>query len=151
MISYDDSASVSLKCNYVKSKGAGGAIIWAIGQDKINDRQPLLETIGAYLTSSLGVRAVTTDLVPSTALLEQNYPNPFNGQTIIRYTVSSRSSVLLTVYDVLGREVQRLFEGIVDEGSHEASLSSQYLSSGVYLYRLINNGVTLTRTMVVLR
>ena len=50
--------------------------------------------------------------VPETYVLEGNYPNPFNPQTTIPFSVSEASVVKLVVYDVLGREVRVLVNGV---------------------------------------
>lgn len=52
MISYDDPGSISLKCQYVKDKGAAGVIIWALGADHRAGRSELLDVVGR----SFGVR-----------------------------------------------------------------------------------------------
>jgi chitinase len=44
-ISYDDPASVFAKCKYVKARAVGGVIIWHLGQDSVDGRQPLLASI----------------------------------------------------------------------------------------------------------
>ena len=80
---------------------------------------------------------------PATFALDQNYPNPFNPETKIRYTVGgiSRqspvvSSVRLSVYDVLGREVAVLVDEKKEPGRYEVKLDGSKLSSGMYFYRL---------------
>ncbi|MBU0519424.1 T9SS type A sorting domain-containing protein [bacterium] len=65
-----------------------------------------------------------------------NYPNPFNPTTTIGYAIPEVSNVTLTVYDISGREVERLVDGIREAGNHEAVFDASDLSSGVYLYQL---------------
>lgn len=74
--------------------------------------------------------------IPATYALGQNYPNPFNPSTMIRYELPAASSVKLTVYDLLGREVSVLVDGAQDAGVHEARFDGRQLSSGVYFYRM---------------
>jgi len=74
--------------------------------------------------------------VPERAALEAAYPNPFNPQTTIRYALPEEVSVRLTVYDVLGREVAVLVDGVQPAGTHTAVFEAAGLPSGVYLYRL---------------
>ncbi len=148
VISYDDSASVSEKMKYVKNQNLGGTIIWALGEDYINGQTPLLNALGRVITGV--ARQVSTD-VPLAFDLLQNYPNPFNGQTQIRYTIKQSGRYSLRVYDLLGREVERLVDAEYPEGSYQVSCSSQNLSSGVYIYRLSGEGTSLMRTMIVLR
>lgn len=49
--------------------------------------------------------------VPSEAYLTENYPNPFNASTSLEYGLSTRRSVSIDVFDVLGRHVATLVEG----------------------------------------
>lgn len=70
--------------------------------------------------------------LPSTARLEANYPNPFNPSTIIPYFLPQRAQISLRVYDVLGREVTVLVEGVQEAGRHQAVFSGEKFSSGIY-------------------
>jgi hypothetical protein len=101
---------------------------------------------GSYLYTAwvnAGSPSTTTDVQKKTATpnlftLEQNYPNPFNPSTIIRYSLSSTSMIMLRVYDVAGRQIAVLSNGIFSAGSYSALLNASALglSSGVYFYRL---------------
>lgn len=75
--------------------------------------------------------------VPATFRLDQNYPNPFNPATVITYSIPVESPVTLRVYDVLGREVAVLVEGVHAAGEHRVTWNAAGTASGVYLYRLI--------------
>jgi len=68
--------------------------------------------------------------------LTKNYPNPFNPETKITYTLKSATSVKLTVYDRLGREVIVLVDGQENEGEHTVTFNASNLPSGVYFYRI---------------
>jgi chitinase len=151
VISYDDSQSVSLKCDYIKSKGVGGTIIWAIGQDYTGSRQPLLEVIGATLRAPSVVREIESSQLPSTITLAQNYPNPFNGETVIRYSVANSGHVTMKLFDVLGREVMTLVDSDHPIGVYEVSLSSSALTSGIYFYRMQYQNTLLTRSLIVVQ
>lgn len=83
--------------------------------------------------------------------LGQNYPNPFNPSTLISYSIPSAGRVSLNVYDVLGKEVATLFEGVRQPGSYAARFDGTGLSSGVYLYRLQAGSMVQTRKLVILR
>ena len=98
--------------------------------------------------------------IPLATKLEQNYPNPFNPTTEIRYQMSEVGHVTLKVYDVLGREVATLVDGVVGAGYHNVQWSTclpagtadnGQLSSGVYLYRLTAGAFMETRKMCVIR
>ncbi len=100
-----------------------------------------------------------TALSPTTFRLEQNYPNPFNPSTTIQYDVSSRTHVVLLVYNILGQKVAELVNGEKDAGHYEVRFEASGLSSGVYLYRLQAGSASTssaqsfvqTRKMVVLK
>jgi glucuronoarabinoxylan endo-1,4-beta-xylanase len=83
--------------------------------------------------------------------LHQNYPNPFNPSTIIRYELPKSSTVRLSVYDMLGREVSMLVNERKDAGVHEATFDASGLSSGVYLCRLQAGDFVQTRKLLLVR
>ena len=68
--------------------------------------------------------------------LAQNYPNPFNPRTTIRYTLLQTSYVTLTVFDLLGRNIQTLVERMEQPGERSVLWDAAGLPSGVYMYRL---------------
>jgi GH18 family chitinase len=152
IVSYDDVESVELKCDYVKSKGAGGVIIWAIGQDKLsNDNQPLLATIGTVLRSPSAVGEKGEAAIPSEFQLQQNYPNPFNPVAKIQYSLKEAGLASLKVYTILGQEVATLVSTMQSPGTYTVNFNAEGFSSGVYIYRLSQNNKSLTRSMIVLR
>ena len=85
---------------------------------------------------------------PEAFVLAQNYPNPFNPSTRIAYRLPRASAVTLEVYDVLGRTVATLAEGLRPAGQHTARFDASGLPSGIYLYRLRAGAVVRTRTML---
>jgi hypothetical protein len=86
--------------------------------------------------------------IPFSYTLEQNYPNPFNPITIIRYSVKDAGFVKLSVYDVLGREVEQLVNTFQQAGSYTVQVDGSKLSSGVYLYKLQTEKYSETRKMI---
>ena len=79
------------------------------------------------------------------------FPNPFAGTTTLRFGLEAASAVRLAVYDVLGREVAVLVEGVVEAGVHEALFSGRDLPSGAYVWRLEADGAVQTGQMTLLR
>lgn len=93
-----------------------------------------------------------TNEQPNTYRLLPAYPNPFNPRTIIPFETPSASTVRITVYDILGREVTTLVNGEVTAGRHEAVLNGSQLASGVYLILLQADGaIQTTRKVLLLR
>jgi photosystem II stability/assembly factor-like uncharacterized protein len=97
---------------------------------------------GTYGEGVLRSKQSTTDIkdiplfVPASYFLYQNYPNPFNPNTMIRYELPKESFVTLKVYDVLGREVAMLVNGVEEPGKKSVVFDANRFSSGVYFYRL---------------
>ncbi|MEM6648058.1 MAG: SdrD B-like domain-containing protein, partial [Bacteroidota bacterium] len=105
----------------------------------------------AFTGGSTSVAIEDETEAPSAFELSQNYPNPFNPSTRISFTVPQSQEVRLVVYDVLGRPVQTLMNGVVRAGSHEVTFEAGNLPSGTYLYRLDANGQSLTRTLTLMK
>ena len=80
-----------------------------------------------------------------------NYPNPFNASTVIEFVLSGDSPVELTVYDLLGREIDRLIEAPMSSGHHEIAWDGADHPSGIYFYRLGTAEVSYTRRMTLLK
>ncbi len=74
--------------------------------------------------------------IPADFALEQNYPNPFNPSTTIEFSIERAQAITLTVYDVLGREVRVLADGVQPAGRYSVSFDGSGLAGGTYLYVL---------------
>lgn len=84
-------------------------------------------------------------------ILDQNYPNPFNSSTIISYQLKTKSDVILTIYDLTGREVKTLINKQQKAGKHSVSFDATSFESGVYLYKFKADSFEQTRKMILLR
>ncbi|MFT4603432.1 MAG: hypothetical protein ACI9W4_000146 [Rhodothermales bacterium] len=89
--------------------------------------------------------------VPQKVALSQNFPNPFNPSTSFEYSLTRTADVKVRVYDVLGRVVATLVDGVQPAASYRLSFNASQLASGTYIYRLDTAGHSLTRTMVLLK
>ena len=102
--------------------------------------------------AKVGVQAGGTGQdVPGVFSLGQNFPNPFNPETTIRYSLPSRSHVVLAVYNALGERVAVLAEGEQESGFHEVRFDGSALASGVYFYRLQSTGFVQTKKLSLLK
>ena len=83
----------------------------------------------------VGVTGERSQIPASTALM-QNYPNPFNPETTLRFAISGASFVTLKIYDVLGREVAAIVDGVRNAGTYTLVWNAAAMPSGVYFSRL---------------
>jgi len=89
--------------------------------------------------------------IPSGFSLSQNYPNPFSLTTNIEYYITQTSQVKIIVYDMLGCEVQTLINKTLAPGTYQSTFDGSALSSGVYFYRMVVNGPSETKSMMLKR
>ena len=82
----------------------------------------------------------TINSIPEAYALTQNYPNPFNPATLINYQLPVASNVTLKVFDVLGREISTLVDGMKEAGSYSVSFDASRVSSGVYFAQIAGQG-----------
>ena len=88
---------------------------------------------------------------PGDFVLCQNYPNPFNPSTTIRYQLSTRSHVSLTILDCLGRVVATIVDNTQDAGLYSITFTADRLSTGIYFYRLRAGVLSETRKLMLLK
>jgi flagellar hook assembly protein FlgD len=95
--------------------------------------------------------------VPSQFYIYQNYPNPFNPYTKIDFFVATRGNIQLVIFDMLGRQIRTLVDGIVEAGLQTVSwdgrdTQGKTVSSGVYFYQLKRRpDFTNTQKMILLK
>ena len=95
-------------------------------------------------------------LSPVSFELSQNYPNPFNPETTISFSIPNISEISLTIYDINGRVVDVITEGIYSPGVYSfiwngMNLSGELVPSGVYLYKLVTPSQTFTKHLTLIR
>ncbi|MEO8513545.1 MAG: SBBP repeat-containing protein [Ignavibacteria bacterium] len=86
--------------------------------------------------------------IPVNYELKQNYPNPFNPATSIRFDLPRQSFVRVSVYDVLGREVENLVNEQLKAGEYMIKWDAARYSSGIYFYSIATDGYQITKKMI---
>lgn len=89
--------------------------------------------------------------LPNEFRLHQNYPNPFNPETTIRFDVKERTSVVLRVHDMLGRDVLSLVDDEYDPGRYSVTFDASRFSTGLYIYRIQMGSFSESKKMVFLK
>ncbi len=78
----------------------------------------------------------TQPATPVVYALHQNYPNPFNPSTTISYDIPKSSYVSLKIFDVLGRVVASLVDGVQAPSAYRIEWNANNVSTGVYFLRI---------------
>jgi hypothetical protein len=81
--------------------------------------------------------------------LSQNIPNPASNVTTFNFDLSQSRTVQFEIRDLSGRVITRLEEGTLGAGAHSVTYDVSALSSGLYTYTLIADGVSITKKMVI--
>ena len=115
-----------------------------------NENDPETDVDIGIIRAVTGVEE-TGNNIPKEFALNQNYPNPFNPVTTIQYALPKRSDVTLTIYNLLGKEVERISELNKQAGYHEYVWDASHIATGVYFYRLRAGDFVQTRKMVLLK
>jgi hypothetical protein len=101
-------------------------------------------------------KIILVDVPAQTLMLHQNHPNPFNPSTTISFTLPKKTQANLSIYNLEGKLVKTLLNGLMDEGYKKTTwdginISGNPVSSGVYFYRLKAGNKVLTRKMMLLK
>ena len=77
-------------------------------------------------------------------------PNPFSDNAVISFNLLGKYQVSASVYDIVGREISSIYsKEELSSGTHTIPLSCSALNSGIYFVRLIVNGYSVTKKVVV--
>ena len=151
----DNSGSFSTPSAFYS--GGGSSFIFAIELNGDNYNDLVVAHIASNTVSVL-INGSGTDLeddylasLPGTYWLSNNYPNPFNSLTLIKYYLQQQSQVNIDIFDILGRKIQTLAEGIQPSGNYQARWDASSQSSGIYIYKLQAGDYTETKKMLLLK
>lgn len=82
-------------------------------------------------------------------ILDTVYPNPVADTATLRFSLDKGAIVSITVFDVLGREMARLLDGLTPAGDHLIRLYAGVWPSGVYVVRLETENVVSTQRVTI--
>ncbi|MCK4545020.1 T9SS type A sorting domain-containing protein, partial [candidate division WOR-3 bacterium] len=115
---------------YIVYRQFGNANIWfdAYNWDGISDKKATIKTKSMNLT-----------------------PNPSRGKTTLYYSLSNEGIVNVSLYDVSGKMVERLFNGTQKAGRHSINIENMTLAPGVYFVRMETSDNVETKTLTILK
>ena len=89
--------------------------------------------------------------IPKNFTLLQNFPNPFNSTTKIRFQTSARENVVIKIFDLLGNEIETIFNQEIEADIHSINFNASTLASGVYFYRMYAGDFIGNKKMILLK
>ena len=147
--------------------GEFASIGYVAGNGTTNEAQSYSFTTGALAAGNHAFRLkqidfdgtfaysdeVSVDVALETpALLSRAYPNPFNPQTQFTLTIARQQEVTIQVFDMLGRQVQTLYQGdLAPSEAHQFTFQASSLPSGRYFIRAVGEYFNNTQTVTLLK
>jgi len=137
----------------------------AITAGVLVDVNGVLTSTGDVLATSIRILDVLSPtsvgdadpaIAPDNFSLMQNYPNPFNPETKIQFRIPNSTHVTLKVYNLLGQEIARLVDGVLEAGVQTvrwngSDHNGNPVSSGVYFYKIETTAFTKVMKMTLVR
>ena len=144
-----------LTLNYTVNIHPGEYMEWVLTTES-GEEYILTGTDEIVLNQATTMTLTKRAIIPQVYTLHQNYPNPFNPITTLRYDLPDDNHVTLTIYDLNGREINRLVNDVQPAGHksvqwNATDMQGKPVSAGVYLYQIQAGEFVQTRKMVLLK
>ncbi|MBD3233011.1 MAG: T9SS type A sorting domain-containing protein [candidate division Zixibacteria bacterium] len=81
----------------------------------------------------------------------RNNPNPFNAATTISFVLSEESYINLSIFNIQGKRIENLQDGILSAGSHQIRWDASQYPSGIYLVLLNSDNFTISKRILLLK
>ena len=157
LTSLDDVGAKFSKLAYYAGDGGQLHIIfteWGVGETPDDDpvySDQVVWYLGDVVIPVTRTEVERVDTRPASFAIEHNSPNPFVDGTFITFTLPGAMQVRLTVYDMLGRRVAVLADGLHAAGTHRARFDAASLPEGMYICRLESQRESTSRKMMLTR
>src|SRR5690606_20707487 len=106
---------------------------------------------GDWAVSGWDEAASASATLPEGFALSEVYPNPSSGRATLTLEVAAAQAVTAEVYDVLGRRVAVLHDGVLEAGAHALVLDGAALPAGAYVVRVTGETFATTRRATLVR
>jgi hypothetical protein len=108
---------------------------------------------GVYTTyiTTIPTGAETSVEQPASFEISSSYPTPFSDATTIEYELPRTGSLTASVFDVRGRKIATLFDGMQQAGAQQLRWNASTAAPGVYFVRIDFEGVSRTQKVVLQR
>lgn len=116
-----------------------------VGKDPIDSLQVLFNQ---WMPSSI---KLLNTITPSEFILNQNYPNPFNPETTIEFSIPQDEFVNLAIYDLSGREIEKIISENLIAGNYSVNWKAINLPSGIYIFRMSSGNFNMSKKMLLVK
>jgi len=104
-----------------------------------------------YQAGEIAVARIGADVSPVEFGLSSAYPNPFNGRMTLAFGLREPGETTLAIYDMTGRSVATLYDGVAPAGVHRIAWDGGSLPTGLYIARLESNGRTDAKKLMLMK
>jgi len=108
------------------------------------------ETDSSFAIVTSAVREPDEPAVVARGYSVTAFPNPAHHHATVSFHLPTPARVTLNVYDVLGREMAVLVDGVEDAGGHDVDFDASQFPSGTYFYQLKVDEITITKRVIVI-
>ena len=131
-----------------------GRLLFEMGNQCVWEKQN--RVVYAYFENQEASVEHDGDIIPETFVLQGNYPNPFNPSTNIVFDLNMNADVKVTIYSVLGQEINTVYQSYSEPGRYTVNWHGQdafgnTVPSGVYVYKVRADNRELTGKMLLIK
>jgi hypothetical protein len=119
------------------------------------DSDHLFDATGEFTISEVMVynseNEIPASATPSEFGLSSAYPNPFNPSTSLNVAVPADGFVSISVYNVMGQQVDVIHSGNMTAGTHNMTWNASDMTSGVYFVRAESSNATSVQKVMLMK
>jgi hypothetical protein len=104
-----------------------------------------------YVKQGESVERIESQTVPKDFSISEPFPNPFNPETRFHYTLPRNGEVIIDVFDVSGKLVDKVFAGYQPAGSYQARWNATHLPSGIYFIQVRTSEAALSKKCILVK
>jgi hypothetical protein len=108
-------------------------------------------TISVIMQDTLSAIDESPDYIRKDFEISQNYPNPFNSKTTITYALPLSDFVEITIFDMAGKQIDKLFNGYQNAGQQRLIWNAESFASGVYIYQVRTSQTVINKKCLLVR
>jgi len=157
----DEQGAIVDEVNYTSSFAYGSGYSMEIHDlDSDNDIEDnWYSATSAYGLGDLGTPGRSWDdlsisdkeTFPESFQIFNPYPNPFNPTTNIWFTISQKSNVEISIFNIAGEKTASIYRGSLSQGSHKFKWDASTFSSGIYFVYYNIQGIVLSKKLVLIK